>query len=112
MTGLFDPNSDHINRAREIYSDAATGDDLEGLIETISPDIVAVAGPDYLHADQAILALDRGCHGLVEKPMATTVADAERMISPRSTPPLQKYSRMGVRRARRISQQMTAMSSS
>ena len=80
VLGLFDPDSEHITRARELYPDAATGDDLGGLIETISADIVVVAGPDHVHADQAILALEGGCHVLVEKPMATTVADAQRMI--------------------------------
>jgi predicted dehydrogenase len=80
VVGLFDPNVEQIDKARALYPDAATGDDLQNLIETLSPDIVAVAGPDHLHADQTILALDRGCHVLVEKPMATTVADAKRMV--------------------------------
>jgi predicted dehydrogenase len=41
---------------------------------------VVVAGPDHLHADQTVLALTHGCHALVEKPLATTVADAQRIL--------------------------------
>ncbi len=43
-------------------------------------DLVIVGTPNLLHADQAIHALDHAKHVLVEKPMAVTVADAERMI--------------------------------
>lgn len=80
VMGLFDPNADHMSASGKLYPDATAGEDLPKLIEATSPDIVVVAGPDHLHAEQAILALEAGCHVLVEKPMATTVADAERMI--------------------------------
>ena len=39
-----------------------------------------IGTPNALHAEQAIHALDHGKHVLVDKPMATTVADADRMI--------------------------------
>ena len=40
------------------------------------PDGVIVASPHVLHFEHAAAALDRGCHVLVEKPMATTTGDA------------------------------------
>lgn len=43
-------------------------------------DLVIVGTPNSLHAEQTIHALDAGKHVLVDKPMATTVADADRMI--------------------------------
>lgn len=43
-------------------------------------DLVIIGTPNSLHAEQAIHALDHGKHVLVDKPMATTVADADRMI--------------------------------
>jgi predicted dehydrogenase len=42
--------------------------------------VVVIAGPDHLHADHAVLALEAGCHVFLEKPMATTVADARRIM--------------------------------
>ena len=39
---------------------------------------VIVASPSSLHAEQALACLERGRHVLVEKPLAVTVAEAER----------------------------------
>ncbi|MEO7799473.1 MAG: Gfo/Idh/MocA family oxidoreductase [Opitutaceae bacterium] len=43
--------------------------------------IVVVASPPKLHAPQTILALERGCAVLCEKPMAAGIADAEAMAA-------------------------------
>ncbi len=80
VCGVFDPVEAQAASARSVYPDAATGNDLRTLIGELRPDIVAVAGPDHLHADQTILALEFGAHVLVEKPLATTVADARRIM--------------------------------
>ena len=44
-------------------------------------DVAVVATPNALHAPQTIDLLDAGVHVLVEKPMATSITDAERMIA-------------------------------
>ena len=44
-------------------------------------DAVVVAGPNSLHAQQAMEAFQAGKHVLVEKPMATTREDARAMIN-------------------------------
>lgn len=54
--------------------------DWEQLCADDDVDLVIVGTPNSLHAEQAIHALDHGKHVLVEKPMAITVADADRMI--------------------------------
>ena len=41
---------------------------------------VVVASPSSLHAEQAVAALEAGRHVLVEKPLAMTVAEAERVV--------------------------------
>jgi predicted dehydrogenase len=43
--------------------------------------VVVVGTPPKLHAPQTILALERGCGVLCEKPMAATIADAEAMAA-------------------------------
>ena len=49
----------------------------------VAPDLVVLATPLQLHADQACAAMARGSHVLCEKPMAATPADAARMIDAR-----------------------------
>ena len=44
-------------------------------------DAVVVASPSSAHAGQALLALEGGRPVLVEKPLATTAADAERIVA-------------------------------
>lgn len=56
-----------------VYTDAAT------LLHEERPDAVSICTPNYLHAPQSIMALEAGASVLCEKPMATTLDDAEAM---------------------------------
>ncbi len=80
IVGLFDPVGAQLEEALDKYPNAAAGANYEKLLDETNPDVVVVAGPDHLHAEQTITALEHGCHALVEKPFATSVADARRMI--------------------------------
>lgn len=55
--------------------------DLERMLDTVSCDVVCVATPDHLHLRPVLAALERGLHVIVEKPLATTVADARMMVN-------------------------------
>ena len=44
------------------------------------PDLACIATYSDSHADYAVHALEAGCHVFVEKPLATTVADAQRVV--------------------------------
>ena len=50
------------------------------MLDKEKPDAVAVATPDHLHTDPVVDSLTRGCHVLVEKPLATSQADAEKVF--------------------------------
>jgi predicted dehydrogenase len=55
--------------------------DYEGAIRNLKPDLVSVNTYTDTHADYAIKALEQGAHVFVEKPLATNVADAERVVA-------------------------------
>ncbi len=53
---------------------------VEQLLKTGKVDALVIGTPNYLHAPQAIAALKAGVHVMVEKPMAMTVREAEKMM--------------------------------
>jgi UDP-N-acetyl-2-amino-2-deoxyglucuronate dehydrogenase len=55
--------------------------DLTTMIRDEGVEMVVIATPHPLHADQAVAAAQAGAHVLVEKPMAITAADCDRMIA-------------------------------
>jgi len=50
------------------------------MIEENDLDVVSICTPHPLHADAAIEAADLGCSVLIEKPLAATVEDCDRII--------------------------------
>jgi predicted dehydrogenase len=59
--------------------------DYDALLASDTIDAVYIALPNSMHADYTIRAAKAGKHILVEKPLATTVADAEAMIAAAQT---------------------------
>lgn len=55
-------------------------DDYLHLLDAERPDVVHICTPHHLHADMAIACLERGVNVLLEKPMASTVVGAQRVI--------------------------------
>lgn len=67
-------------KARELGFVRATGD-WRSLITDPAVDVVSITTPNAFHPDMAIAALEAGKHVWCEKPMATNLADAERMLA-------------------------------
>ena len=59
---------------------SAVHTDLDSLLADADLDAVLIASPDKVHAPQCIAAARAGKHVLMEKPMATDVAEAEAMV--------------------------------
>lgn len=66
-------------RARETGALSSTGD-WRVVLDRKDVDAVDLCLPHDLHAEVAVAAAQAGKHILVEKPLATTLADADRMV--------------------------------
>jgi predicted dehydrogenase len=58
----------------------ATYDDYESLLDEVKPDAVFAFGATADHADVVEMCAPRGIHVMVEKPMAATLEQADRML--------------------------------
>lgn len=54
--------------------------DYAAALARLKPDLVCIATYSDSHANYAVAAMEAGAHVFVEKPLATTVADAERVV--------------------------------
>jgi predicted dehydrogenase len=63
-----------------IYRQAQFTGEIEELLNDETLDAIVLATPVPTHADLAVRVLDAGKHCFVEKPLALTVADAERAV--------------------------------
>jgi len=55
-------------------------EDFDQALKTAKPDAVSINTWPDTHADYALKSLAAGCHVFMEKPIATNVADAERIV--------------------------------
>jgi predicted dehydrogenase len=54
--------------------------DVRSLAARADIDAIVIATPHWLHCEEALIAAEAGKHVLVEKPMATSTQDCDRMI--------------------------------
>jgi len=54
--------------------------DWKTMLKEVKPDAVDICTPNGVHAEPAIDAAKAGCHVIVEKPMAMTPGEAQKMI--------------------------------
>ncbi|MEM3365827.1 MAG: Gfo/Idh/MocA family oxidoreductase, partial [Candidatus Methanomethyliaceae archaeon] len=78
LIGVLDINSERASEVAKEYN-VATFANFEDMLAA-KPDAVSIAVPTSLHKGISIKFLERGIHCLVEKPIASTVEDAEVMI--------------------------------
>lgn len=82
MAGFVDIREDAAKKAAAAYGapSAASGTDLDRILDSVKPDVVFDCTLPETHRDVTIAALKHGCHVLGEKPMAESMASARRMI--------------------------------
>ncbi len=78
---LCDADADALARVSAQHPAARRASTLDEVLADETVDAVVLATPVPSHADLAERVLDAGKHCFVEKPLATTVADAERVVA-------------------------------
>ena len=74
-------NADRLAQAKQELGVAEAYTDWHEMLEKSELDAVVVSTPPNLHAEPTLAALERGLHVFVEKPLALTRADVERMMT-------------------------------
>lgn len=78
LTTIFDPDAVTGQGVADLYGAEAVTT-AEAFVDA-GLDCAVVATPNRFHADLGVALLEKGVHVLVEKPIAPTVKDAQRMI--------------------------------
>lgn len=77
---VADPNQDALDAISKKYPVVAKYKDYKEMLDKESLDVVHILVPPQFHADIAGNVAKKGCHILVEKPMAIDGTEAEKMV--------------------------------
>ena len=80
MTALFDVSEESLALNGGRFGFGRTTQDWREVAEADDVDVVSICTPNFVHKDMAEAALKAGKHVWCEKPMATSLADAESMV--------------------------------
>jgi predicted dehydrogenase len=75
----------HSQQAARRLGQDCRAETLDGLLESPDIDIVHVCTPNYLHASQALAAVEAGKHVICEKPLAVSEAEARELAAAAAT---------------------------
>ena len=79
LVGVADPDDKQADFVRRTL-DCATVPNIAELL-ALGVDAVSIAAPTHLHRSNALAAIERGVHVLVEKPIASTVEEGREIIA-------------------------------
>ena len=86
MAAVCDNRPERLAHGKALYEQQfgysiAGYEDFMAMYDHAELDGVFVAGPNYMHRDMTVPALERGVHVLCEKPMEITLAKCDEMIA-------------------------------
>jgi predicted dehydrogenase len=80
LVAVADLDGRIVERAAHVYG-AKGYTDYQEMLRHEEIDAVSVAVPTQIHHETALAALQRGCHILVEKPIAFTIEEGQEMVA-------------------------------
>ncbi|MCH7959581.1 MAG: Gfo/Idh/MocA family oxidoreductase [Candidatus Hydrogenedentes bacterium] len=81
LVAVADPNPARHKEIRSRFGDVTAYASYRDMLAKEKLDVVSVCTPNAYHTEHTLAALRHGCHVLCEKPMATTLPQANRMIA-------------------------------
>jgi len=80
LVSVADIDEEALESFQSDFAVETTYSDYSDMLKNENLDVVSVCVPNFLHSEVAIAAAQTGKHIVCEKPLATTVEDAERMV--------------------------------
>ncbi len=80
IRGFYDRSSERAEELAREYG-GRVYDSYEELLADTSVDAVSVCTPNFLHKEYSVLALEAGKHVFCEKPMASSLEEADEMLA-------------------------------
>ena len=80
LVAVVDPLQERLDETKATYH-VQGYPNCDALLSAERPDLVVIASPTPFHVEQAMAAFEAGCDVFCDKPMALSLADADRMIS-------------------------------
>ena len=83
LVGIYETNKELVKKMMDKYhlDPALFYDDMNKMLEEVKPEGVLGFGTTLQHLGVVEACAPKGIHVMVEKPLATTVADAEKMVA-------------------------------
>lgn len=81
LVAVFDPDPEKAAARLTENPGARAFDNFEGMLDEAKPDLISIASPEFVHANQTIKALEAGCHVLLEKAMARTLDEINAILN-------------------------------
>lgn len=80
LVAVCDMNLARLEQAEADWNVTGLYTDYQQMLREANLDVVSIGLPNSLHAEASIAALEAGVNVICEKPMATSVVDARRMV--------------------------------
>src|SRR5659263_58578 len=82
VVAICDTNPERAKNLADKYgiTDYTVYTNIKEAVEKTDCDMVDICLPNFLHCEAALLALDKGKNIICEKPLATTVEDAQKIV--------------------------------
>jgi predicted dehydrogenase len=80
LVAVSRPGAAELDQLQRTFDIPFVFEDYSEMLDAIPLDGVIIASPHVLHYEHALAALAKGCHVLVEKPLATSARDAREIL--------------------------------